>query len=256
MLVNEKTAKVTITLILSIAIVGVFFLQPIAQDPQYHLFIDQRSIIYIQNFWNVISNLPFLIVGLMGIYSIAGAKKMIIIAELQLAYLTFFIGVTLVAFGSGYYHLWPTNHSLVWDRLPMTIAFMALFAIVIAEFISKKLAQYLLWPLIIIGAFSVLYWSHTESLGRGDLRFYVLVQLLPIITIPLSLLLFKPTFTTTSGYWLLLASYICAKLLELYDDAIYATFSIISGHSLKHIIAALGVLLLLRAFNNRTAIEY
>ena len=157
----------------------------------------------------------------------------------------------MVAVGSSYYHLWPSNDSLVWDRLPMTIAFMSLFSIIISEFTSPGFGKMLLFPLIIFGAYSVFYWHSTENGGVGDLRLYILVQFLPVLVIPLILLLFKPTFTRISGYWILLFAYILAKLLEHFDSQIYNVLFFISGHSVKHVIAAMGVYLLLVSYNNR-----
>jgi len=162
-----------------------------------------------------------------------------------------FLGVSLVAFGSGYYHLWPSNGSLVWDRLPMTIAFMALFSVIIGEYTSVQLGKLALWPLIVFGAFSVIYWHSTEVKGGGDLRLYVLVQFLPMLIIPLILLFFKSKFTCTSGYWLLLCTYVLAKVFEYFDEAIYNMPSLLSGHSLKHIVVAFGLLFLLRAYIDR-----
>ncbi len=246
--------KIGITAIASVSIigtVGVMMSDPIAQDIKYHQFIDQRTILSIPNFWNVISNVPFLLVGVMGLHSILRSHRIRLIADIRAAYILFFAGVSLVAFGSGYYHLRPSNESLVWDRLPMAIAFMALFSVTISEFISVRLGKSALWPLIIFGIFSVIYWHSTEVKGEGDLRLYVLVQFLPMIVIPLILLFFKPEFTGTSGYWLLLCAYVLAKASEHFDEAIYNMLFLLSGHSLKHIVAAFGVLFLLKAYNGR-----
>ena len=247
-LIKQKNATIAIALISIISVVAAFSVDPIAQDLNYHVFADQRTLLTTLNFWNVASNLPFLIVGLMGLLSVLGSHKLNTISELKSAYAVFFFGVSLVAFGSGYYHLWPSNNSLVWDRLPMTIAFMALFAIIIGEFISLRTGKLLLIPFIIIGAFSVYYWHITESAGEGDLRLYALVQFLPIILIPVILILFKSKSTNTAGYWWLLGAYVLAKGLEFFDAQIYDSLIFISGHSLKHIAAALGIYLLLRAY--------
>jgi len=239
-----------IALISILGIVSVLMLDPIAQNLEYHLFKDQRTIFGIPNFWNVISNLPFLLVGIMGLHSIFRSHTIRIIAEMKTAYILFFLGVSLVAFGSGYYHLWPSNESLLWDRLPMTVAFMALFSIVINEFTSFHLGKFSLWPLVFFGAFSVLYWHNTESNGEGDLRLYILVQFLPLLLIPLMLLFFKSKFTNTNGYWILLFAYVLAKAFEYFDKEIH-NIILLSGHCLKHVVAALGVLFLLKAYNNR-----
>jgi len=248
---REKVGYAAILLISIAGIIGMLMAEPIAQDSGYHQFADQRTILGVPNFWNVVSNLPFLIVGLMGLFGLLRSGRIQFIAELKPAYVLFFAGVALVNFGSGYYHLWPGNETLVWDRLPMTIAFMALFAVIIAEFASLKVSRLVLWPLVVFGVFSVFYWHFTETAGHGDLRLYALVQFLPMLLIPLLLLLFKPRFTLTSGYWALLLAYVLAKVFEYYDEGLFESLGFISGHSLKHIVAALGVFLLLRAYEIR-----
>lgn len=105
---------------------------PIAQDPAYHQFADQRTIFGIPNFWNVISNLPFAIVGVLGLrYVLATTGD-----PLRGAWIVFFAGIFLTALGSGYYHLEPDNGSLAWDRMTMTIGFMGLVAILVGEYFS------------------------------------------------------------------------------------------------------------------------
>jgi hypothetical protein len=248
---KEKVGYAAFLFITIAAIVGMLMLEPIAQDPAYHQFSDQRTILGVPNFWNVSSNLPFLIVGLMGIFSLLYSNRIKYIAAIKPAYALFFVGVALVNFGSVYYHLWPGNETLVWDRLPMTVAFMALFAVIIAEYASLKTSRLVLWPLVVFGVFSVFYWHFTESAGHGDLRFYALVQFLPMLLIPLLLLLFRPRFTGTAGYWVLLIAYVLAKGLEYFDEAVFNALGFISGHSLKHIVAALGIFFLLWTYKNR-----
>lgn len=250
-MVREKTGMIVIILLSIISIIVVFLQEPIAQDQSYHLFGDTRKILGIPNFWNVISNLPFFFTGAWGLLWIAREKKYGCLSELKFSYFTLFLGVSLVAVGSGYYHILPSNSSLVWDRLPMTIAFMALFSIIIGEFISVRLGQFLLLPLIIFGVFSVVYWHISEIEGNGDLRLYVLVQFLPVLLMPVILVLFKSVFTLTSGYWMLLGAYLIAKLLESFDSEIYSAISLLSGHSLKHIITAVGVYLLIWVYKHR-----
>jgi len=133
----------------------------------------------------------------------------------------------------------------------MTIAFMALFVAIIGEFISIRAGRLLLWPLLICGVSSVIYWHFTEIRGEGDLRPYILVQFLPILLIPLIMLLFNPVFTRTWGYWLLLGSYLLAKVLEHFDAAIFEIAPLLSGHSLKHVTAACGVFLMIEAYKRR-----
>jgi len=235
-----------------IIVIGVFlFMAPIPQDVNYHNFADGRTMFHVSNFWNVLSNLPFFMVGVLGLYKLY-THRLTLLEPMKLGYTLLFIGVTLVAFGSGYYHLEPNNETLVWDRLPMTIAFMSLFAILLSEFVEEKLGKQLLFPLLFLGLSSVFYWYWGEMHGEGDLRAYALVQFLPMLIIPVLLFTFKSHYSYIKGYWLLLLCYLLAKLFEHFDAEIYALFGqVISGHSLKHMVAALGMYILLRSYEKR-----
>ena len=224
---------------------------PIPQDADYHLFVDTREMWAIPNFWNVVTNIPFALVGLLGIYRLRKPGKPGFIDETATAYTLLFFGTFLVAFGSSYYHLEPNNQTLVWDRLPMTIAFMALFSIVISEFISIRSGKALLLPLILAGMLSVLYWHVSEMKGSGDLRFYVMVQFYPMLAIPIILVCFRSRCTHVQAYWWLLALYITAKVFEHLDSEVYDMLGFISGHSLKHLFAALGIYVLLLYYQRR-----
>jgi hypothetical protein len=248
---KEKIGVIFILIISAISVSLVFLHDPIAQDQNYHLFHDQRMFFGIPNFFNVTSNLLFLFAGIWGIQWITKSTDEKFKQKIKLSYFTLFLGVSLVAIGSGYYHLWPSDETLIWDRLPMTIAFMALFSIIIGEFISIRVGQSLLFPLLIFGFISVVYWYYTEKQGNGDLRLYVLVQFLPMLLIPIILLFFKPSFNLYSGYWLLLSAYLLAKVLEKFDSDVFNVLPLLSGHSLKHIVAACGVLLLMKTYKHR-----
>ena len=221
-------------------IIAVFALTPpIPQDPQYHQFVDSRTILGIANFWNVISNLPFLVVGVAGLWVVFRFAEQVCVAGAVAAYLTLFAGVTLTAFGSAYYHLAPSNEALVWDRLPKTIGFAGLLCVIVAEFVSAQVARRLLLPILIIGFVSVEYWAWTESRGAGDLRPYGLVQFLPMLLIPIILLTRKPVIGETRYFWWMLIFYGIAKAFEFFDAEVFALGGLISGHSMKHIAAAM-----------------
>jgi len=253
---NEKTGFNLILIITVLSIIAWLSQDRVAQDINYHDFSDLRTIFSIPNFWNVLSNLPFLIVGFLGLYKLFVKNNLQIINEMKTAYAFLFFGVFLVAFGSGYYHLSPNNQTLVWDRLPMTIAFMAMFAIIVAEFISIQVGKALLWPLLIAGVASVVYWHITELQGLGDLRFYAFVQFFPMLVMPVILLCFKSRFSHLNAYWVLFASYALAKVFELFDQSVYDFLGFaISGHSIKHIVPALGLYVLLLAYQQRKELE-
>lgn len=224
---------------------------PIPQDVSYHLFVDTREIWSIPNFWNVITNIPFAIVGLLGLYQLRLPGRLGFLDETRMAYTLLFFGTFLVCIGSSYYHLAPDNQTLVWDRLPMTIAFMSLFSIIISEFVSVRSGKAALLPLLLAGILSVMYWHISELRGEGDLRFYILVQFYPMLAIPIMLICFRSRCTHVQAYWWLLLIYITAKLFEHFDGEVFNILGFISGHSLKHLTAALGLYVLLVFYQKR-----
>jgi hypothetical protein len=246
---NRLLLRSLLAVVGSAAFIGVFLLDPIPQDPGYHAFADDAHLFGIPNFSNVATNLPFLFVGLFGltrVHRLSGGM-------LGLHYRVFCIGVALVALGSAYYHFDPSTPALVWDRLPMTVAFMALFAAVLMDRVSAPLGRALLWPLVAIGISSIAWWMRTELAGEGDLRPYALVQFLPMLLVPLILLLSKGGSLGTASLWMSLAAYGAAKLAEYFDPQILDATGVFSGHSLKHLCAALGAWWAIRAFQKSPA---
>jgi hypothetical protein len=214
---------------------------PIPQDLSYHAFADNRMIESVPNFWNVVSNIPFLAIGLAGMLFCI-SKKQPGNTSLFFNDLLFFVGIALTGIGSSYYHYFPSNQTLVWDRFPMTISFMAFFSIIIGRYVCLRSARNIVVPLILIGLLSVFYWQMTESNGQGDLRFYVLVQFLPIVLIPLILLLFRDPGKHTLYLWLIVLAYGVAKVFETADQFIFQELAF-SGHTIKHLLSAMAPLI-------------
>jgi hypothetical protein len=219
------------------AVIGVMFLPPISQDPGYHRFADARTLVGIPNFWNVISNSLFMLIGVLGLLKHRRKE----IRNPGIAYLLFCSGVFLVGIGSGYYHYSPSADSLVWDRLPITVSFMALFSMVVRDRVSENIGDLILWPLVVAGVTSVGYWYWTELSGRGDLRPYVVIQFLPMLLIPMMLIMYAGRAMRTSWLWATLGAYALAKLAEHFDVLIYSSIQVLSGHSIKHVLGALAV---------------
>lgn len=223
---------------------------PIPQAISYHRFADGRTILGISNFANVISNFPFLIIGMIGLYSI---KRSTASRKINIIYICMFVGVLLTGIGSAYYHYRPDNNSLVFDRLPMTLVFMSLLSATLAERIDLKMGSVMLFPLLIIGIGGVMWWHITELRGEGDLRAYVLVQFYPIVFIPLILILFA-RYSDRRGLsqlvWAVFC-YILAKLFEQFDKEIFSSSGFISGHTIKHLTAAVASWFLVRLFFQR-----
>ena len=249
-MLRDNRLKIIVTIV-AVSIIAVFSMNPIAQDPGYHHFADLRGALNIPNFYNILSSLPFVIIGVMGMRLVASGRATGGLPELQVVYLTFFAGVFVTGFVSVYYHYYPTNQTLFWDRLPMTVAFMALFSAIAGEFISSKMALKSFIPLLMSGIASVIYWHVSELNGHGDLRAYVLIQFLPTLLIPLILLLFKSRLNSNKYIWGIIVTYAISKLMEFFDAQIYSALGVISGHSLKHLMAAFAVFIFYWALRKR-----
>ena len=232
-----------------LVVAGVSLLPAIPQDLEYHSFADRRSILGVPHFWNVFSNLPFLLVGIYGLAAAARARYSD--ARERTAWLVLFIGVTLTCFGSSYYHLDPSNQRLVWDRLPMTIGSMGFFAATLSERVNLKLGLGALPVLLLLGAASVGYWHFTEQAGRGDLRPYVVVQFFPLLLIPLLIWAHPARYTRGTDIVVAIVFYGSAKLFELLDAQIYSAGGLMSGHAIKHVAAAMATLWLARMLAQR-----
>jgi hypothetical protein len=239
-------------------VIAVFAQPPLPQPSAYHLFADQRSFLGIPNCLNVLSNLPFAIVGLLGLAATfgRGPNRTSPFSDPweRWPYAALFAGVALTTLGSSYYHLAPDNTRLVWDRLPMSIGFMGLLTALLAERVSLSISRWLFGPLLVIGAASVAYWYWSELQGAGDLRFYLLVQFGSLLLIALLLVLYPARYRGTRYLVVALAAYAAAKGLELADQRIFALGQIVSGHTLKHLAAAGGVACLVAMLRARTAV--
>lgn len=226
--------------VILVAVCVVANLPPIPQDLSYHDFSDAKMRWGIENGSNVISNVSFMIAGLVGLMRTRYWPW----SRMTFMWSFFFCSMAFVGIGSAYYHWQPSNNTLFWDRLPMTLGFASLTACVCAERFGLRVGGLLFGPLVVSGVLSVLYWLITEQAGAGDLRPYVLVQYLPMLLVPLIIILFPKKSTGNRYYWILLSSYIIAKGFEMQDSHIFEmTHHVISGHTLKHLMAGVGILM-------------
>lgn len=242
---SARELALTLLLLAPLGIM-LMLMAPIPQDPGYHALADHRALFGIPNFANVVSNLPFLIVGGIGLRlclrdGANGATR---------AWAVFFLGVLLVAFGSGYYHAQPNSDALTWDRLPMTIAFMALFAALVAEHVRPEFEHGMLRGAILVGLVSVGWWRYTD-----DLRLYAWVQFAPLVALVYIALAF-PARYSHRGYLIAgLIFYALAKVAEHWDAALWsATGALVSGHTVKHLLAALAPYCVYLMLRKRTRI--
>jgi len=242
--------------VLLVSVAAMVFIPPIPQSETYHNFADQRTMLGVPNFLNSISNLPFLFVGLLGatfvLRATNGTHTPFIDRSERWPYLIFFLAVALTAFGSTWYHLRPNDQTLVWDRLPMSVGFMSLVAAIVRERISVRAGIRLLIPLILFGAASVIYWNVTQTNGHGDLRPYALAQFGSLLVLLLLVALFPPRYTRGADLIVSLGFYGLAKILEAADRQIFSLGGVVSGHTLKHLAAAVSAYWILRMLKLRT----
>jgi hypothetical protein len=225
--------------------IGLVIAPPILQDPAYHAFADGRTLLGIPNFWNVISNLPFLLAAVYGAWILRVKGIAFTEAWERTAYWLVLVGTAAVSVGSSYYHLHPDNGTLFWDRLPMTVVFMSLVATTIGERVSMKAGKLLLIPLLLFGVTSVLCWQIS-----GDLRLYVLVQFGSILAMALMVALMPARYDGADAVRWTVVLYGIAKLAELFDHQI-ATVIATGGHPWKHLAAACAIGVYINALANR-----
>lgn len=232
--------------------VAASFVPRVDLPASYHHFADQRGFLGIPNFGDVGSNVAFFLAGLCGLIFLVdkSSSEQFVYPRERWAYFLIFFGLVLTAFGSAYYHLAPDNGRLVWDRVPMTIVFMPLVAAMISERANVKLGLWLLPVLTAIGIGSVIQWHITVQEGAGDLRFYGAVQVYAMLALFAALLL-PSRYTGTANLIWVIVFYAIAKVAELADRQIFSLGHIISGHTIKHLFAAVSGYWILRMLQNR-----
>jgi hypothetical protein len=242
--------------------IAAWLVPPFAQPEAYHQFADRRAMFGIANALDVASNLAFLVVGAMGLVFVvrgrqaSGHDAFLDSAE-RWAWGVAFAGTALTCCGSGFYHLAPDSPRLAWDRLPMAIGFMGIVAAVVSERISAAAGRWLLVPLVAIGMWSVWYWRWSAAHGVENLNPYGAVQFGSMVIILLVLVLFPPRYTRGSDFVVAVLLYGLAKVGEHFDEQIFAlTGEIVSGHTLKHLLAAAAIGWLLRMLAKRTPVSY
>ena len=237
---NPSNPAAIFSMLALLLIIGSLSLSPIPQPESYHQFADQYSFWGIPNTLNVISNFSFFAVGL---YGLLCRPRFSLGRYILLGLITFLIGLILVSFGSAYYHWSPSSKTLLWDRLPMSITFMGIsFGLIIAQTKTRSpILLYFVLHLVAVG--TTFYWYLFN-----DLRFYIMCQLFPLLLLLFSAVRLRSyPLSKNLGYCAL--AYIAAKVCEYYDTEIFElSAQWISGHTMKHITAAIGGFFILRFF--------
>lgn len=240
-------SRVTVIIAFTIICIVAAFAWPAMPQPlAYHAFADQRAFFGVPNFFDVASNVGFLIAGLYGLFITLRPRTFFATAIERLPYAVFFVGMLLTTVGSSYYHLAPDNERLFWDRLPMTIAFMSLIAAQICERVNVRTGLSLLAPMLAVGAVSVVYWRATERAGEGNVIPYGILQGYSVVILLVIAVLLPSRYTRARDIYWVFAWYVIAKVLEALDPLILGLGEIVSGHTLKHLAAGVAGLVVAR----------
>jgi hypothetical protein len=134
----------------------------------------------------------------------------------------------------GWYHWRADDAGLFIDRLGMSFAFAGLLGLAVAGHISARAGAGL--------APVVLFWG---VLGAwvcwklGNLLPWALLQGAGLVLLLVLSVGRQRAGGLAARWWLIILVYAVAKLCELADHVIYeATAQLVSGHSLKHLVAA------------------
>ncbi|SET01545.1 hypothetical protein SAMN05216326_10958 [Nitrosomonas marina] len=262
---NQSTRRrLILLLIFSFAVVLLAVSMPPTSQPQaYHQFADQRLLFGIPNFMNVISNLAILLSGSAGLLFLWRSYRRLNECQQQcflttaeyFPYLLVFVSAVMVVPGSAYYHWEPDNASLLWDRLPIALGVTALLAAVLSERIHPKLGTGFLPILALMGMASVIYWYLGELRGIGNLNFYIVIQFYSLLLIVLLSILLPSRYTHGNEIIRVIGFYALAKLAETFDHEIYNLIGIVSGHTVKHLLAAWAIWLIVRMLQRRVPVS-
>ena len=211
-----------------------------------HPFVDARILLGVPNAMDVLTNAPLALAGLWGLLVM---RRRALPAATRQAARMFFAGLVATGFGSAWYHWAPDATGLVWDRLGMAVTFAGALAMAVAERVGQvpaRQALRVLLPLALLSAIlpasngNVLPWA---VLQFGGMALIVRLALLKLVAGAIGIRLGA-----------LIGLYALAKLLELGDEAVFrATAGAVSGHSLKHLVAALAAWPVIAALAPRRA---
>ena len=242
---NDRRALAVWLLVAAVAGLALL-IPPIPQPLEYHHFADRHTCFGITGCFDIASNALFVLAGLAGLSGLhflftKSGQRVFSDPREAIPYRLFFLAAILVGLGSGYYHLAPDNSRLVWDRAAISLAMMSWLAAVVGERVNVTAGLRLLPLMYAAGLGSVIYWGWSEANGIGDLRPYGVIQFYPMLLIPLLLRLYPPRYSGDKDILAVIGLYLLALLCDLMDHQIAALTRVVSGHTVKHAIAALAM---------------
>jgi len=233
-----KTNKIIFYTAILFSVMFILALSPLTQSQDYHQFAEQRFIGHIPHFGDVLSNLSFIIVGVLLLVE----SRQWNYVELYKGQKTLFKALAYssiaLGFGSGYYHWAPTDYTLAWDRATMVLGFAIIFydsCVRYDIFGKKKVCQgTTISTITFLG--TVIFWMISNRLEP-----YVFVQFFTMFV--LVILAIKNYKEVPSKHLFnMFIWYALAKLFENQDKLIFMmSGDLMSGHTLKHIAYAMAL---------------
>ncbi|CAJ2675212.1 unnamed protein product [Trifolium pratense] len=217
--------------------ISFFLFSPkIPRSPNYHQFADMRNLLGVPNTLNVITNFPFLVVGVLGLILALEGGFFTISSQAEIStWILFYAGILGVAFGSVYYHMKPDNNRVLWDTLPMMVAYSSLFSSLVVERIGQRIGLGCMCALL-FAAFTCIVYERIYD----DIRLCLMFQLILPLAIAAVAYMYPSNYTHSTYWFSSIGIYLLAKLEAVSDKKLYrANNYVISGHSLEHVCLAL-----------------
>jgi len=199
-------------------------------------------------FANVLTNIPFLLIGLFGLRLTAPApgRRDSSLADPLVA---FMLSLILVGIGSIFYHLSPSPDRLFWDRLPIAVCLAAFACAAVNADRESGIGGAILPFALPPAGLSVVYWYVTWLRGHEDLRFYVAIQILATAVGVIVAFRRPDRFPGAGELRVAMLFYLSARILELFQQRIFDRAGVDFAHPLKHLLVAFAAWKIVRALS-------
>ncbi|MEN9842198.1 MAG: hypothetical protein RLZZ612_27 [Pseudomonadota bacterium] len=237
-------AEISLGLAAAVLLILAIGLPPVVLPDHYHAFVDTRSCWGIPNAMDVLSNGAFAVVGVWGLRRLwhlwqASHAHPSTIAQAPVLFgaaLMLSLGLCFTAVGSGIFHWQPTTAGLALDRMAMSVIFAGLLGMAVAQHISERAGLVTMAVMVSLAPLAAaVAWFSGNASPWGVVQYGGMLLLLTLMFAsqgPSRLVLVK-----------VLVLYGIAKGCEMADDTLWAlTHGLVSGHTLKHLVAAIAVM--------------
>jgi hypothetical protein len=246
--------ETTLLLAVLALVCAALFGPALTQSGSYQGFADQRAWLGITHAADVLSNLAFALGGLWGFWQLSKTEERAAVSirdqARSMCAAVFFSGLLATAVGSSWFHLQPSDAGLVVDRLTMVFAFAGVLGLAACERVSLRLGLGLLVITILGGMFSLWYWTLSNNIMPWGLVQFGGMALLFGMSFARPQAAKPEQASSVSLIWVL-AIYAIAKLFEHFDQHVFELSAhLISGHTLKHLVASLVAIPVIRALHD------